>query len=221
MDSILELYRHLTDPEVIINTGGLFLILAIIFAENGVFFGFFLPGDTLLFSTGLLASTDTLDIPIVTLLITISIAAYLGSMFGYFFGEKTGSKLFTKDDSLFFKKKYMFAAEAFFIRYGAVALIMARFLPIIRTFAPIFSGIVRYPFSKFLLFNIIGGTLWVVTLVMGGYIVGRVFPSSKDYLEYIILGIVVLTWIPVITTYIKERKRVKKEERDSVESDLK
>lgn len=212
MESLLEFYHLVTNPEVIINTGGLFLILLIIFAENGVFFGFFLPGDTLLFTTGLLSSTGKFDVPITTLLITICIAAYLGSLFGYFFGEKAGSKLFTKDDSLFFKKKYMFAAEAFFIRYGAVALIMARFLPIIRTFAPIFSGIIRYPYGKFFLYNIIGGTLWVVSLVYGGYLLGQIFPTSKDYLEYIILGIVIVTWIPVVVTYIKERNKAKKKE---------
>ncbi len=211
MDSILELYHNITNPEVIIKTGGLFLILLIIFAENGVFFGFFLPGDTLLFTTGLLSATEKFDVPITTLLITISIAAYLGSLFGYFFGEKTGSRLFTKDDSLFFKKKYMFAAEAFFIRYGAWALIMARFLPIIRTFAPIFAGIVRYPYGRFFLYNIIGGTLWVVSLVYGGYFLGKAIPKSKEYLEYIILGIVIITWIPVVITYFKERNRIKKE----------
>ena len=221
MNSFIEFYHQITNPEVIIQSGGLFLILLIIFAENGVFFGFFLPGDTLLFTTGLLSSTGTLNVPIITLLVTISIAAYLGSIFGYFFGEKTGSRLFTRDDSVFFKKKYMYAAEAFFIRYGGVALIMARFLPIIRTFAPIFCGIVRYPYPKFILFNIIGGTLWVVALVLGGYILGQVLPSAKDYLEYIILGIVIITWIPVVLTYLKERKRVKKEQLDSTESTLK
>jgi membrane-associated protein len=213
MGSFSEFYHLITNPEDIITSGGLFLILLIIFAENGVFFGFFLPGDTLLFTTGLLSSTGKFDVPITTLLATICIAAYLGSCFGYFFGEKTGSKLFTKDDSIFFKKKYMFAAEAFFIRYGAVALIMARFLPIIRTFAPIFSGIIKYPYGKFFLYNIIGGTLWVVSLVYGGYLLGQVFPTSKDYLEYIILGIVVITWIPVVLTYLKERKRSKSAEK--------
>jgi membrane-associated protein len=213
MGSFSEFYHLITNPEDIITSGGVFLILLIIFAENGVFFGFFLPGDTLLFTTGLLSSTGKFDVPIITLLVTICIAAYLGSFFGYFFGEKTGSKLFTKDDSIFFKKKYMFAAESFFIRYGAVALIMARFLPIIRTFAPIFCGIIKYPYGKFFLYNIIGGTLWVVSLVYGGYLLGRVFPTSRDYLEYIILGIVVITWIPVVLTYLKERKRSKSAEK--------
>ena len=211
MESLLEFYHLISNPEIIIRTGGLFLILLIIFAENGVFFGFFLPGDTLLFTTGLLASTGKFDVPITTLLLTISIAAYLGSMFGYYFGKKTSSKLFSKDDSLFFKKKYMFAAEAFFIRYGAVALIMARFLPIIRTFAPIFAGIIRYPYGKFFIYTIIGGTLWVISLVGGGYLLGQIFPKSKDYLEYIIVGIVIVTWIPVVITYVKERNKVKQQ----------
>ena len=218
MNSFIEIYHQLTNPEAIIQTGGLFLILLIIFAENGIFFGFFLPGDTLLFTTGLLSSTGTFNVPVYLLLITICIAAYLGSMFGYFFGEKTGSNLFTKKDTFFFKKKYMLAAEAFFIKHGGFALIMARFLPIIRTFAPIFCGIVRFPYGKFLLFNIIGGTLWVFTMILGGYILGQIFPASKEYLEYIIAGIVVITWIPVVITYLQERKRAEQEAADSVHS---
>ncbi len=207
MDLNLETLQHLLDPQVIIHTGGLFLILLVVFAENGLFFGFFLPGDTLLFTTGLLSSTNKLNVSLGVLLITICAASWLGSLTGYWFGLKAGEKLFKRDDSFFFKKKYIFAAEAFFTRYGGMALVMGRFLPIIRTFAPIFAGMVKFDFKKYLMYNILGGTVWAGSLLIGGYVLGRVIPNAQDYLEYIIMGIVVITWLPVIITYIKERQR--------------
>lgn len=208
MESISELYHVLTNPEQIIQTGGLLLILLIIFAENGLFFGFFLPGDTLLFTTGLLCSTGHFNISIYILLVTISGAAFSGSIVGYYFGKKTGDALFHRNDSLVYKKKYLLAAEAFFTRHGGLALIMGRFLPIIRTFAPIFAGIAHYDYAKFLYYNILGGSLWVFSMLLAGFFLGIFIPQSKDYLEYLILGIVVITWIPVIVTYFKERKRL-------------
>src|SRR6478735_1119725 len=212
MDFNLEIFQRLLDPQEIIQTGGLFLILLVVFAENGLFFGFFLPGDTLLFTTGLLFSTNKLNISLGVLLITICAASWVGSLAGYWFGMTTGEKLFKRNDSLFFKKKYLFAAEAFFNRYGGMALVMGRFLPIIRTFAPIFAGMVKFDFKKYLLYNILGGTVWAGSLLVGGYVLGRVIPNAQDYLEYIILGIVVITWLPVIITYLKERRRRKAEQ---------
>lgn len=212
MDFNLELFQSLLDPQKIIHTGGLFLILLVVFAENGLFFGFFLPGDTLLFTTGLLCSTNKLNISLGVLLITICAASWLGSLVGYWFGLKTGDKLFKRNDSIFFKRKYIFAAEAFFNRYGGMALVMGRFLPIIRTFAPIFAGMVKFDFKKYLLYNILGGTVWAGSLLVGGYVLGRVIPNAQDYLEYIILGIVVITWLPVVITYIKEHRRRKAEQ---------
>lgn len=209
MDSILELYRLITSPEQIIQTGGLLLILLIIFTENGVFFGFFLPGDTLLFTTGLLSATGYLNTSIYLLLVTISGAAIFGSMVGYYFGKKTGDTLFQREDSLLFKKKYLIAAEAFFKRHGGLALVMGRFLPIIRTFAPIFAGIAHFEYPKFMYYNILGAILWVFSMLLSGFFIGMFIPNSKDYLEYLILGIVIITWIPVILTYLKERKKMK------------
>jgi len=208
--SISELYHLLTDPEQIIQTGGLILILLIIFAENGVFFGFFLPGDTLLFTTGLLCSTGHFDVSIYLLLISISGAAFLGSSFGYYFGERAGKNLLHRKENLFYKRKYLDSAQSFFERHGGFALIMARFLPIIRTFAPIIAGMTKFKYSKFLYYNILGGTIWVFLMLLLGYFLGLFVPQSKEYIEYLILGIVVITWIPVIITYLKERKRVQK-----------
>ncbi len=207
MEEVKYLFTQLTNPEVMIHTGGLLLVLLVIFAENGLFFGFFLPGDTLLFTAGLLTSTGKFQVSISLLLITVFIAAVLGSLMGYFFGLKTGDGFRTKKENIFFRKKYIEAAEAFFNKYGGRALVLGRFLPIIRTFAPIFAGIVKLKFSEYLMYNIIGAFLWVFLMTLLGYYVGRWVPNAKDYLEYIILSIVVVTWIPVVTTYIKEQKK--------------
>lgn len=208
--SISELYHLITNPEQIIQTGGLILILLIIFAENGLFFGFFLPGDTLLFTTGLLCSTGHFDVSIYLLLVSISGAAFLGSTFGYYFGERAGKTLLHRKENLFYKRKYLDSAQAFFERHGGFALIMGRFLPIIRTFAPIFAGMTKFQYSKFLYYNIVGGTIWVFLMLLGGYFLGLFVPQSAAYIEYLILGIVIITWIPVVITYLKERKRLQK-----------
>ncbi|MBX9852669.1 MAG: VTT domain-containing protein [Cytophagaceae bacterium] len=213
MESTLEFLQQLLDPAKLIHAGGLLLILIVVFTENGIFFGFFLPGDTLLFTAGLFSATDILKVSIYVLIATICISAILGSLFGYFFGKKMGDSLLSKKDTLLFKKKYIIAAEAFFVKYGGLALVMGRFLPIIRTFAPIFAGIVKFDFKKFLTFNITGGVLWVFSMLLAGYFFGKLYPNAKDHLEYIVIGIIIITWIPVIRTYLKERKGlVKKSE---------
>jgi membrane-associated protein len=182
----------------------------VVFIENGVFFGFFLPGDTLLLLAGAFCATKVLDTSIYTLLASILLAAITGNMVGYAFGKKMGDSLFRKKDTLLFKKKYVFAAEAFFNRYGGKALMMGRFLPVIRTFAPIFAGIVHLDYKKFISYNIAGGILWVFTMVLLGFTLGKIWPEMLKYIEYIILGIIVITWIPVIRTYLKERKNTGK-----------
>lgn len=206
MHPIIE---QLLDPEKLIYAGGLILLLAIVFIENGIFFGFFLPGDTLLFTAGLLCATDKFKVSIFLLLSTVCAAAILGNLFGYYFGSRVGNSIFMKKDSLLFKKKYLFAAEVFFKKYGGMALIMGRFLPILRTFAPIFAGIVKFEWKKFLIYNFTGGILWVFSMLLAGFFLGRIFPGIKSYLEYIIIGIVVVTWLPVIITVVKERLKIK------------
>ncbi len=214
MEYIHEVIEQLLDPEKLILFGGVTLILLIIFAENGIFFCFFFPGDTLLFTAGILCSTGYIDTNVFLLCAMIWLAAILGNLLGYIFGRKVGETLFNRKDSLLFKKKYIVAAEAFFQKHGGFALVMGRFLPIIRTFAPIFAGMVGFNFKKFLFFNISGGFLWTFSLVLAGYFIAEVFPQIKDYLEYFIIGIVIITWIPVIRTYLKERKKQKLQEEE-------
>ncbi len=209
MDPV-SIFQHLLDPEKLIHTGGLFLVLMIIFIENGLFFGFFLPGDTLLFTAGLLCATGKFDIPIFLLISTVCIAAILGNGFGYYFGNRVGRGIYDRPESLLFKKRYLEAAEIFFNKYGGMALVLGRFLPIIRTFAPIFAGIVKFDLKKFLLYNIFGGLLWGISMTLSGYYLGIWFPSLNDNLEYVIIAIVIITWVPVITTYLREKAKKKK-----------
>lgn len=209
MENTLEFIKTILHPQSIIQYGGLALLLFIIFAETGLFFGFFLPGDSLLFVAGLMSGSTLFDVNIVTLNLSLIVAGVLGNFVGYFFGRKTGPVLFKRDDSLFFKKKHVNAAKDFYDRYGGMALILGRFIPIIRTFVPIMAGVVNIDFRKFVLYNISGCIAWVVSMTLSGYFLGRVFPSLQENLEYIVIIIIAVSMIPVVLTYLKERKRAK------------
>jgi len=198
METVDSIFETLLNSEKLIAYGGITLLLIVIFAETGLFFGFFLPGDYLLFTAGILCGTDVLDVSIYSLTILLIMAAILGDYTGYASGKYFGHKLFSRKDSLFFKKEYLLKTEAFFKRYGNVSLIIGRYFPIIRTFAPILAGSVNMDFKKFSLANISGGILWVVTLVPTGYYFGKNYPQVMDYLGYIILTFTALTSIPLI-----------------------
>jgi membrane-associated protein len=208
MNQILEFFNYLMNSEEIIRTGGLIAILLIVYVENGLFFGFFLPGDYLLFLSGVFCSTNLLDVPIAMLLICVFLAAVLGSLTGYISGRYFGDSIENRKDSLFFKKKYVESTRKYFERYGSRTLIIARFLPIIRTFAPILAGLVKMNFIQFSLYNIIGGAIWVVTLVGGGYLLGEKYPGIINYVEYIIGFFLLITTITVIRGYFNARKEI-------------
>lgn len=209
MENTLEFIKTFLHPQSIIQYGGLALLLFIIFAETGLFFGFFLPGDSLLFVAGLMSGSTLFDVDIVTLNLSIIVAGILGNFVGYYFGKKTGPVLFKRDDSLFFKKKHANAAKNFYDRYGGMALILGRFIPIIRTFVPIMAGVVSIDFKKFVFYNIVGCVAWVVSMTLSGYFLGRMFPSLQENLEYIVIIIIAVSMIPVVITYLKERNRAK------------
>ncbi len=208
MDSIWDLFK----PEELIRFGGLFLLLFIIFLENGVFFGFFLPGDSLLFTAGLLCNLGVLNIELSHLIFYIGFAAIFGYYAGYWFGYKTGEALYKRKDSLFFKKKYITTAENFYKKYGGAALILGRYLPIIRTFAPILAGIVKVKPHIFFIYNIIGAFVWPGVIVTAGYFVGEIFPKALDYLNWVIVGFIVVTSLPIISSLRKGKKRRETEE---------
>jgi len=204
MDNFWEHFQNLTDAQSIIGLGFYFLLI-VVFAETGVFFGFFLPGDYLLFMSGLLCSTGGFNISIYTLVLSLIAAGILGNFTGYWFGYRTGPALFSKNNSFFFKRHYVELAEEFYAKYGGMAIVLGRFFPIIRTFAPIFAGIVKLDFKKFTIYNIIGSVAWVTTFTLAGYFLGRKYPQLKDYLEYIVIGLIIITTIPLIFAFVKRR----------------
>ena len=194
-------------PENIIRYGGLIFLLAIVFIENGLFFGFFLPGDSLMFTAGLLCATGVLNHPFALVIISIFITAVLGNIYGYYFGSRAGRSLYSRKDTFFFRKSHIQTAEQFYNQYGIRTLIIGRFLPVVRTFAPIVAGIIKMPFSTFMVANIAGAAAWVGSLVTIGYYLGKVWPEAENYLGWIILTLILITSIPVIRTYLSAKKK--------------
>jgi membrane-associated protein len=222
MDSIIAFFHQMYDPikttlmnpDWIMAHGGLFLVAFIIFAETGLLVGFFLPGDSLLFITGIViaGSQSTLfptDIHIVNLIfwiILLTVAAIIGNFVGYWFGKKTGPLLFERKDTWLIKKKHIHQAHEFYEKKGGAAVIFARFLPIVRTFAPIVAGVVNMDFKKFAFYNIIGAIAWVTSLVSLGFVLGENV-WVKEHLEIIILGLVLVTTAPVLLKMFFGKKK--------------
>ena len=190
------------DLKTLIQNIGYVGIFGIVFAESGLFFGCFLPGDSLLFTAGFLASQGLLSLPV--LLIGCFIAAVLGDNVGYAFGHKVGRKLFQKEDSFLFKKENLTKTEEFYKKHGAKTIVLARFIPIIRTFAPIIAGIAEMDYKTFLRYNFIGGLLWGVGVTAAGYYLGKIIPDAEHYLLPIIIVIVIVSVIPALYHYFKK-----------------
>jgi len=191
----------------LIKAAGLLGLFAIVFAESGLLIGFFLPGDSLLFTAGFLASQGYFDIVVLVLLVFI--AAVSGDSVGYAFGKKVGKKLFNKEDSFFFKKANLLKAEAFYKKYGVKTIVLARFIPIVRTFAPIVAGAGDMHYKTFVSYNVIGGFLWTFGMTLGGYFLGSIIPDVDKYLLPIILLIIFFSVLPPIVEFIKEKQKKK------------
>ena len=216
-----ESWKDLLNPEFYIQMGGFWLILFIIFAETGLFVGFFLPGDSLLFVSGIYAvdimketfGSSGSDLFDTTMLATaVAVAAIIGNEVGYWFGLKAGPALYKREDSFLFKKKYLFQAHDFFEDHGALAVIMARFLPVVRTFTPIVAGIVKMDKKRFLIDNVIGAFLWSFILIFAGHYLDKLFIQQfdidlKKHLEMIILVIVLITTVPIILKFFFGKKK--------------
>lgn len=179
-------------------------IWAIVFAESGLLIGFFLPGDSLLFTAGFLASVGILNLPVLAL--GCFVAAVLGDSVGYWTGNRFGRKLFQKEDSWLFHKKYVVAAQQFYDKYGSKAIVLARFVPIVRTFAPIVAGIGAMSYRSFVIFNVLGGFIWTFGLTIMGYSLGKIIPDVDKYLLPIILIIVVVSLLPSLFHIYQEHK---------------
>jgi membrane-associated protein len=193
------------DPRDLIVTFGTIGLFAIVFAESGLFFGFFLPGDSLLFTAGLFASQGTLSLPLI--LVGCFVAAVAGDQVGYLFGKRVGPALFRRPDSRFFRQEYVERAQRFFEKYGAKTIVLARFVPIVRTFAPILAGVGKMPYRTFVLFNVVGGLLWAVGVTLLGYALGEMIPDIDRYLLPIIALIILISFIPIGVEWLKSRRQ--------------
>jgi membrane-associated protein len=194
-------------PEWLISTFGLIGILAIVFAESGLLIGFFLPGDSLLFTAGLLVADGTyLHQPLWLMCLLVSIAAVAGDQFGYVFGRRFGPRLFRRPDSRLFKQENLTRSRDFFAKYGARSIVLARFVPIVRTFTPIVAGGSGMRYRSFLIYNIAGGTAWACGVTILGYFLGQI-AFVKSNIELILVGIVVLSVIPIGIELLRGRRR--------------
>jgi membrane-associated protein len=194
------------DPDHLINTYGLWGVLLVVFAESGLLIGFFLPGDSLLFTTGLLVASGTLHHPLALVASSIALAAVVGEQTGYWFGRKVGPSLFRRPDSRLFKRENIDKAHAFFDHHGPKAIVMACFVPIVRTFTPIVAGVSRMNYRTFATFNIIGGTLWGAGVTLLGYWLGQIDFVHKN-IEVMLVLVVLLSLVPLVVEYLRSRRK--------------
>ena len=181
------------------------MIIFVVFAETGLFVGFFLPGDSLLFVAGIYLeqlAQEFFNGPIILPILLISLAGILGNFVGYWFGKKSGPFIYERKDTFFFKKKHLYSAQKFYEKNGALTIIAARFIPIIRTFVPIIAGVVKMDYKKFILYNVIGSVCWVFSMMMAGHLLSRQFPWIKNRLEVIVILIILVTTLPVILRFV-------------------
>lgn len=215
MEENVLLFLDFLNPEALIKYGGFALLIIIIFAETGVFFGFFLPGDSLLFIAGLLSDTEYLDVHVSVMIPVLIVAAVAGSTTGYFTGRWAGNYLRNRKENFFFKKKYLDMTHDFYDRHGMMAFILGRFLPIIRTFVTILAGTVNINFTRFFIFNVVGAALWITTMVLAGHFLGNLIPNLADYLEIIVVGMILVSAVPVVVTWIRAKRKADKIETEN------
>lgn len=202
------------DPEYLIGLFGAFAVLGvciIVFVETGLLVGFFLPGDSLLFTTGLLVATDVIQTPIWVVAPVIGIAAFIGDQVGYNIGRVSGPKVFSRPNSRFFRQEYVDKTNAYFERYGGRTIVLARFVPIVRTFAPVVAGVAKMPYKTFVTYNIVGALLWGVGVTMLGYFLGQL-EFIRQNIEFVLIAIVVISFIPIFIELWRHRRQGKSED---------
>lgn len=204
MQSFLEFLHRIRDVQGLIQWGGTIGITAIIFAETGLLIGFFLPGDSLLVTAGLLASKGLFDVYLLGLV--LSVASILGNSVGYYVGKVTGPRLFTREDSLLFNKRHLHRAHEFYQRHGGKTIVLARFMPIIRTFVPVVAGMAQMEYRRYTLYNVIGGLLWIWAMLFIGYFLGRYIPGVDRHIELVIVIVIFLSLLPGLIGWLRARR---------------
>ncbi len=206
LDAIFHFFHALFDPDglrELIRAGGAPLICAIVFIETGFFVGFFLPGDSLLVTAGILSAGGV--IPLRWLLIPVMLCAIVGDQIGYWIGRSAGAALYRREDSLFFRRSHLQRAHDFYEKYGGRAVILARFVPIVRTFCPPVAGAAKMPYPRYLLFDVFGGIFWVATMILGSYSLGHLIPNIAQRIHYVIAVVILLSILPVIVSLLRAR----------------
>jgi membrane-associated protein len=208
---VLESLRHLLhsiyDVEGLVRAGGPLLVCIVVFVETGLFVGFFLPGDSLLVTAGVFAAAGT--IPLRWLLLPVMLCAIVGDQLGYWIGRGMGASLYKREDSLFFRRSHLQRAHNFYEKYGGKTVILARFVPIVRTFCPPVAGAAGMPYSRYFAYDIFGGILWVGSTILGGYLLGRSIPNIGQKIHYVIGVVIVLSLLPAVISIWRERKQLK------------
>lgn len=207
MDLLRELFDRLRDLPALVQWAGYVGLTTIIFVETGLLVGFFLPGDSLLVTAGLLASQPDFELNVYMMGVLFSVAAIVGDTVGYYIGRMTGPRIFTREDSLFFNKKHLYRAHAFYEKHGGKTIVLARFMPIVRTFAPVVAGVAEMQYRSFIVYNVFGGLLWVWSMLFTGYFLGRYIPGIDQHIEKVILVVIFLSILPGIIGWWRERKK--------------
>src|SRR5467141_3191156 len=207
LDAIFHFFHALFDPNglrELIRSGGAPLICTIVFIETGFFVGFFLPGDSLLVTAGILSAGGV--IPLRWLLIPVMLCAIVGDQIGYWIGRSAGAALYRRKDSLFFRRSHLQRAHDFYEKYGGRAVILARFVPIVRTFCPPVAGAAKMPYSRYLAFDVFGGIFWVSTMILGSYSLGHLIPNIAQRIHYVIAVVIFVSVLPVIVSLVRARR---------------
>lgn len=207
MEFLWDLFHRVYDVESLVRVGGLLALTAIVFTETGLLVGFFLPGDSLLVTAGIFAATGDLDLW--TLNLVLSLAAISGDSVGYGIGAKTGPMIFKREDSLFFHRKHLLTAKQFYEQYGGFTIFIARFIPILRTFAPVVAGVGKMRYVRFLAYNVFGGIFWVASMTLAGYFLGRVVPNVQEQIHVVIGVVIFLSLLPGIAKFALEKLRAR------------
>lgn len=209
LELLADFFQKLRDLPALVQWAGYAGLTIIIFAETGLLVGFFLPGDSLLVTAGLLAADPAFGLNVWLLGLILTVAAIVGDSVGYNIGRRSGPHIFSREDSLFFDKKHLLRAQAFYERHGGKTIILARFMPIVRTFAPVVAGVGRMEYRKFVVFNIVGGTLWIWSMLLIGWALARTVPAVAQHIEKVILVVIFLSILPGIIAWLKERNSSK------------
>jgi membrane-associated protein len=203
MEFLWDLFHRIYDVEFLVRTGGIVALIVIVFVETGLLVGFFLPGDSLLVTAGIFAARGDLDL--VTLNAALSMAAITGDSVGYGIGARTGPKIFNREDSLLFNRKHLLSAKEFYDRHGGFTIFIARFMPIVRTFAPVVAGVGAMKYRKFIAYNVFGGIFWVLSMTLAGYYLGKMIPDIQKHIHIVIAVVIVLSLVPGGVKFAREK----------------